>query len=150
MSRQLNEMKVAAQLLQGEVYRHRTDSVGESTEVVALLEDMALIAGRLADAPYLFRDEPVRQIAQIVIAAAGMTDMYGDDEDEVHIVGPRPTKWTVAKAGEVWELTFDNGASRAYIFDGAAFVGEVHPGGGKSIRPDSPGIVAGRRVWMPK
>jgi hypothetical protein len=140
--KRLNEMKVAVALL---------DAAAASGSVLDAVWPgyVSDIAGHLADAPHLFRDDPVRRIAQVIIDAANMDDLY-DDEDEALSVGPRETTWTDAQADEVWELEFDDGAIRAYIFDGFAFVGELRPGGGNSIPAQHPSIVAGRRVWMPR
>lgn len=74
----LNEMKVAAALLRAEIYRNQVSSVAATQEIVSLLQRLEQIALYLADAPYLFRDDAVLAIAQVISEASGLDELRGE------------------------------------------------------------------------
>jgi len=80
VSAPLNEMKVAAALLRGQIHEHMVESIGDSQDTVALLEDMELIAWHLAEARHLWREGAVQAITAIVAAAAGLNDLRDEEE----------------------------------------------------------------------
>lgn len=80
--KKLNDMKVAARLLDARVDEEMAADGGWESlarEAVTALSD---IARELGEAPYLFRDGAVIHIADVLRSVADMEDLYEGDSRE--------------------------------------------------------------------
>lgn len=81
--KRLNEMKVAARLVDARLEAEEAQG-GHGWELLARdgMTTLSEIATVLADAPYLFRDDAVVRVAELVKRAASMGDLYEGEPDE--------------------------------------------------------------------
>ncbi len=82
-AKKLNEMKVAARLVDARLDAEEAEG-GHGWELLArdAMTTLSEIATILADAPYLFRDDAVIRVADLVKRAASMDDLYEGAPDE--------------------------------------------------------------------
>lgn len=82
-AKRLNEMKVAGRLIDARLAEEEADG-RRAWELLARdgLTTLSEIAWLLADAPYLFRDDVVIRIADLLKRAADMEDLYEGTPDE--------------------------------------------------------------------
>jgi len=83
----LNELKVAAMLLRkaSETAEHtaRERQVPELMDASLAFDTLSVIAGALADAPYMFRgDQVMTDIRTLLTSTAGMDDLYDEGQDD--------------------------------------------------------------------
>lgn len=71
----LNEMKVAEKLLRLNAAILEAASLSEAPAILSRVEQLASIAGILAAAPHLYREDAVQAIADVVATAAGLDEL---------------------------------------------------------------------------